>query len=57
MTPEDLMSELLYISYATQVDAGMTHERAAKLYSLSKEKARKFQIFYDFEEFGNINVN
>ena len=56
-TPEELIADLLYISYATQIDAGMPHLRAIRLFNLDFATARKFYHMYIFREFETINLN
>ena len=52
-----MMKDLLYISYATQLDAGMTHEQAVKLFGLTEDDARSFHYLYIFNEFDSIELN
>ena len=56
-TPVQVMDDLRYISYATQIDAGMSHQRARNLYNLDFHTALRYYYLYIFQEFGNINKN
>ena len=55
--PGELIADLMYISYATQIDAGMPHLRAIRLFNLDFKTARKFYHMYIFREFETINLN
>lgn len=55
-TPEELIEDLTYISYASQIDYGMSHERAANLFGLTPEKAERWKFRYENKEYQNINT-
>jgi hypothetical protein len=54
-TPDEIITDLLYICYATQIDHGMQHSNAARLFNLNFETARMFWHMYIFKEFREIN--